>query len=190
MIKKIRKFSELTRSQKIHIAAYLLFVLFLASKCFLEWKGRDFPKEAELNYSTGFLEHSRTLGRNSKAYIGLRSMQDANKITRYDCSYTAFISSTSGSCMDLSGVEAYLDKKATVGWYYQSNFLGFENSMPQLVSLEVADKHLKTYEEVARLNRKVNIVKSITYLFFTTFYSFLYFRFFYPKTQVPQKPEI
>ncbi len=47
-------------------------------------------------------------------------------------------------------IEPYLGKTATIGWYQQSDFLGFNNSTPQLVTLSVEGEHIKTYEKTAQ----------------------------------------
>ncbi|WP_296208697.1 hypothetical protein [Psychrobacter sp. UBA3480] len=181
MIKIIRKFSGLTKSQKTHIIVFLLFMSFMPTKSFLEWKGRDFPQKSEINYSTGVLDYLRTTGKDSKSFTVLRSIEGSSQDTVFGCSYTAFISSTTGSCISRNKVESYLGKQATVGWYYQPSFLGFKNNMPQLVSLEVNGKHLKTYEETVNKNKRKNKIFSFVYLFFTIIFTVIFIFVIYPK---------
>ena len=181
MIKKIRKFSELTKSQKIYIIVFLLFISYMPAKVFLEWKGRDFPQESALNYSTGILKYSRSHGKNSRSFIILRSVERPYKNTVYGCGYSAFTSSASGSCFGLKEIEPYSNKQATVGWYDQSSFLGFKNNKRQLVSLEVDGKQIKTYEETSRIIMKINKSKIYIYFFFIALTTFLFIFCFYPK---------
>ena len=184
MLKNIRKFSELSKSQKIHIILFLLFISFMPIKSFLEWRGRDFPQESELQYSTGTLEYSRAPGKDSKSFTVLRSAEQVGEEIAYGCSYTAFLSSTTGSCMGLKRIEPYLGKDAIVGWYAQPSFLGFKNKIPQLVSLEVNGEYLKTYGETVTLNTRTNVVLGLIYLFFIVIFTFTFFLIVYPKDTV------
>lgn len=187
MLKKISKFKDLSKSQKIHIIVFLLFISFMPIKTFLEWRGRDFPQDSELNYSTGTLEYSRAPGKDSKSFTILRSTEQVGEEIVYGCSYTAFVSSTTGSCMGLKRIEPYLGKTATVGWYDQPSFLGFENNVPQLVSLEVDGKYIKTYEEVFQANRRSHVVLGLICLFYTIFSIFLFIFIVYPKDIIYQE---
>ena len=181
MVKIIRKFSGPTKSQKTHIIVFLLFMSFMPTKSFLEWKGRDFPQKSELNYSTGVLDYVRTTGKDSKSFTVLRSIDGSGQDTVFGCSYTAFVSSTTGSCIGRNKVESYLGKKATVGWYYQPSFLGFKNNIPQLVSLEIDGKYLKTYEEIVEKNKSKNKIFSFVYLFFMIIFTVTFAFVIYPK---------
>lgn len=177
----LKKISELSKSQKTHIIVFLLLMSFMPAKSFLEWKGRDFPQKSELNYSTGVLGHLSTTGEDSKSFTVLRSIERSGQDMIFGCSYTAFVSSTTGSCIGRKQVESYLGKQATVGWYYQPSFLGFKNNMPQLVSLKVGSKYLKTYEEIVKKNQRKNKIFSFVYLFFTIIFTLTFVFVVYPK---------
>lgn len=170
--------------QKASIILFLLCLSFMPVNNFLEWRGRDFPQKSELNYSTGTLEYSRAPGKNSTSFIILRSIDGSGQDTAFGCSYTAFTSSTTGSCMGLRSVEPYLAKRAKVGWYYQSEFLGFKNNRPQLVSLEVDGKYIKTYEETKRIYKITNKSGLFICLFFMALSIFIFIFFLYPKDNI------
>ena len=83
--------------------------------------------------------------------------------------------------MELRSVEPYLAKRAKVGWYYQSEFLGFKNNIPQLVSLEIDGKYLKTYEDIVKKNKRKNKIFSFVYLFFMIIFTVTFIFVIYPK---------
>ncbi|MGO2559998.1 MULTISPECIES: hypothetical protein [unclassified Psychrobacter] len=187
MFKNIRKFSKLSKSQKIHIILFLLFISFLPTKYFLEWRGRGFPQESQLNYSTGILEYTRTTGKRSRSLIILEPIEYSDEKVVYGCSYTAITSGSSASCLDLKSVEPYLGKHAVVGWYDQPSFLGFKNDTPQLVTLKIDDKHLKTYDETFRANKKSHVLLGFVCLFLTVLYTFIFIKILYPKDVAHKK---
>lgn len=124
------KFKKKSSSQKSNIILNTLFALFFIVLNFLEWQGRGFPREAELQYSEGIIT-------DTGFSIALQSIDNPKQITVYGCSYNVFGLIVSGSCMDHKHLEPRLGKYARVGWYNQSSFLGASSKLPQLVTLEV-----------------------------------------------------
>lgn len=171
-----------SKEQKLYIAGFLLFFSYLLMHYLLEFNGRDFPQQSELRYSTGILEYSRAPGKNSLSFIILQPIERTDKKMAFGCSYSVALSSA-GSCMDLKSTEPYAGKTARVGWYRQSKFLGFENRLPQLVTLEVEGKHVKTYEGTYELLNRLNKSNTYTTLFFMALSIFLFVFCFYPKKQ-------
>ena len=146
---RIERFKSLSKTKKTYIIIFLSSLCFYPSKVILEWRGRDFPLKSELQYSEGILDYG--------GYgITLKSIKDSREKTVFSCHYTAFTTRDSGSCMDFKYIEPYLDKPAKIGWYYQKDFLGFNNSLPQLVSLEVDGEKIKYYEKTVKINKNIN----------------------------------
>lgn len=182
MIKKIKRyvfgrmerFKSLSKTQKNHIFLLLLTLCFFPSKLILEWKGRDFPSESELHYSEGILAYEG-FG------ITLKSIEDPSKRTIFSCHYTAFTTRDSGRCMDRKYIKPYLDRPAKIGWYYQTSFLGFTNDFPQLVSLAVDGKKIKSYEKTLKTTNNINKQVLFLFLFANIFWTWIFMKIVYPR---------
>ena len=154
----LKKFKEKSASQKFDTFLNVSFVSFFIVLNFLEWQGRGFPQESELQYTEGIIT-------NTGFSIALQSIENPNQITLYGCSYNVLGSITSGSCMDSKYLEPRLGKYAKIGWYYQPNFLGASNKVPQLVVLEVegGEEELQiTYEDTKNLIFDQNMIGVLT----------------------------
>lgn len=67
--------------------------------------------------------------------------------------------------MDFKYLKPRLGKYAKIGWYYQPNFLGASNKLPQLVVLEVegGEEDLQiTYEDTKSLVFNQNMIAVLT----------------------------
>lgn len=154
----IRKLRASILDNKIYSAFTLLIAVCLMLNSAFSWQGRDFPKKSELMYSEGTLESLTTgLHKSRRSFVVLRSPKRASQKIVYGCTYSAYDSGIS-SCVGEKTLEPYLGKQATIGWYYQPQFLGFQNNMPQLVSLEVEGKYLKTYEDRFNRHNRKNLI--------------------------------
>ena len=177
MFKNLRKFSELSKSQKIHIVILLLTLFFFPSKLLLEWSGRNFPLKSELHYSEGVLDYE-WFG------VTLKSIEEPSKDIVFICHYTAFTTRDSGSCMDRKNIEPYLDKPAKIGWYFQSDFLGFSNDFPQLVTLEVEGEQKRYYEKTLKFTKDANMIFLGITLFINIFWLWIFMKIVYPKDTI------
>ena len=78
-------------------------------------------------------------------------------------------------CGGLKNLAPYINKEVTIGWYEVDDFLGFKNEMPQLVTIEMDGRIMRSYEHTAE---KVKTVKNDTiYLFLPG--AFLFCCYFY-----------
>jgi hypothetical protein len=156
-----RKLRASVLDHKIFSAFTLLIAGGLMLNATFGWQGMGFPKKSELMYSKGTLESLTTgLHKSRRSYVALRSPERASQKIVYGCTYSAYDSGFA-SCVGERTLKPYLGKQATVGWYYQPQFLGFQNNTPQLVSLEVEGKYLKTYEDRLKINtikNRINIL--------------------------------
>lgn len=188
MIKKIKRyvfgraehFKSLSKSQKIHIIILLLTLCFFPSKLLLEWSGRNFPSKSELHYSEGTLDYEG-FG------VTLKSIEEPSKKIVFSCHYAAFTTRDSGSCMDRKNIEPYLGKPAKIGWYFQSEFLGFENNFPQLVTLEVEREQKRSYKQTLKFTKDTNMIFLGITLFVNIFWSWLFMKIVYPRDILYQK---
>lgn len=121
------------------------------------WQGRDFPDESEINYSEGTLkvERQRT-GKASTAYFIVVTPKNSLRGVNYYCSYAAYHELATAWCLRKEELEPYLNQQVRVGWYQQKSFLWFDNSHPQLVSLSVNGKIIRSYDDTLNLIKKNN----------------------------------
>ncbi|MBA6244139.1 MULTISPECIES: hypothetical protein [Psychrobacter] len=154
----LKKFKEKSASQKFDTFLNVSFISFFIALNFLEWQGRDFPQESELQYSEGIIT-------DTGFSIALQSIENPKQITLYGCSYNVFGFINTGSCMGPTYLEPRLGKYARVGWYHQPSFLGASNKLPQLVVLEVegGEEDLQiTYEDTKSLVFNQNMIRVLT----------------------------
>lgn len=157
----LKKFKEKSASQKFDTFLNVSFISFFIVLNFLEWQGRGFPQESELQYSEGVIA-------DTEFSIALQSLNDPNQLTLYGCSYNVFNFVISGSCMGREYLEPRIGKNAKIGWYYQPSFLGNSIKLPQLVTLEVegGEKDLQiTYEDTKKLIFNSNVIRGSISLF-------------------------
>lgn len=169
-----------TLSQKIYLIGYLLFVLFILFNTILPWKGRDFPNKAEILYSEGTINYNyQQDGRSKRLLLILDNVNNTKEHQVFGCSYSAYSTPSTSVCISKKYIEDYIGKKAIFGWYYQTDFFGFHNPIPQLVSINVDGKYIKSYEDTKKNFLKMNIGRSFISLInliisFLIFYKFIY----------------
>lgn len=192
MFRDMRKFKTLSRSKKLWIVGYFIWLIVFAAMIYLGWVGRDFPKESELNYTTGVLQYTRTSGKKHRTtYPILQSLTDPNQKTRYECEYIAFPSITTTDCVPLRRLKPYLGQTATVGWYKQKSFLGVKNYTPQLVTLKVSGKKLMSYKKTTRyLDRRTSRSNMIFNLIQIYVFTLMYAYVMYPSIFINPKQKI
>ena len=162
--RKIRKF-DFCLSLIIALGMFLLFTS--------RYEGMDFPKEYELNYTTGeFSIVKQPKGRN---HIRLNYISGDHQSMLFTCGYSPFGNGESSSCGDTKFLEPYVNKMVKVGWYEQPDFLGFKNDTPQLVTIEVDGQVIRNYAEVAKYIKEMRDIN----LYFFLPGSILSFPFFY-----------
>ena len=120
-----------------------------------------FPDKSKLQYTTGIFEIQKS--GESENYILLKNIHNNTHSQLFSCSYSPFSNGPTSSCGGLENLAPYVNKKVTIGWYEVDDFLGFKNDMPQLVTIEMDGRVMRSYAHTAE---KVNTVKNDTiYLF-------------------------
>lgn len=121
------------------------------------WEGRGFPDESELNYSEGTLKVEwRRTGRASDAHFIVVVPKNTLRGVNYYCSYAAYHDPVTAWCLRKEEIEPYINQQVRVGWYQQKSFLWFDNPHPQLVSLSVNGKTIRSYDDTLNLIQKNN----------------------------------
>lgn len=113
------------------------------------YQGIGFPKENELNYTTGIfniIEQPEYVN-----HIMLSQVDESNDNKIFTCSYSPFGNGASSSCGDTKYLNRYTGNVVTVGWYEQKEFLGFKNDISQLVTIEMNDEITRSYGDRAKL---------------------------------------
>lgn len=106
-----------------------------------------FPENSELQYTAGVFEIQRAM--KSTNHVLLKQINDNGDHQVFSCSYSPFSNDKSSSCGDTKYLEPYIDKEVTIGWYKINKLLWFENDMPQLVTIEMNDEIIRSYEHTA-----------------------------------------
>ncbi len=127
------------------------------------WEGRGFPDESELNYSEGTLKvERRRTGRASNAYFIVVVPKNSLRGVTYYCSHAAYHNPATAWCMEEKEIKPYINQQVRVGWYKEKSFLWFDNPHPQLVSLSVNGKTIRSYDDTLNLIKKDNRVERIS----------------------------
>lgn len=173
-----------TLSQKIYLIGYLLLILFILFNTILPWKGRDFPNETDILFSEGTINYNyQQDGRSKRLLLILDNVNNTKKTQVFGCSYSAYSTPNTSVCISKKNIEDYIGKKATFGWYYQADFLGLHNPTPQLVSINVDGKYLKSYEDTKKNFLKMNIGRIFISLINLIISFLIFYKLIYPKNQ-------
>lgn len=148
-------FRKIRKSDFFTALACFLVVLVIAVNSYI---GIGFPKENELHYSTGIF-HIKEKPRATN-HVLLSHSDTSRDDQVFSCSYSHFGNGQQSSCGDTSFLSSYVGQEVTIGWYKQDKLFGFENALPQLVTLEMNNKMGHTYNETAeniKFSRKASL---------------------------------
>lgn len=143
-------------------------------------EGRGFPEPNELQYSEGILKvYTQKVLKGSDYNVLMLKEMTSNKHTEYYCGYSASHYARANWCFTNEEIEPYKGKHAKIGWYYQDRFLWLKNPHPQLVSLQVDGKEVRSYQDTKDLVRRykkssIYWYGAISLLTFTAF-GFMYY---------------
>ena len=132
----------------------------------------DLPEKSEIQYSTGIF-HIVTPAKFVN-HVNLSRIGASNESKVFSCAYNAFSNGKQSSCGDTKFLQPYVDKEVTIGWYKQKKFLNFENELPQLVSIELDGKTMKSYEETVRTSKGLRYINIFIYISIFLFSVWLY----------------
>ena len=111
------------KNRKLDFYSSLIISLGLVFIGISNIQGIGFPKESELNYTTGvfdIVEQPEYVN-----HIMLSQTDESSDSRLFTCSYSPFGNGASSSCGDTKYLIRYIDKVVTVGWYEQEKFLWF-----------------------------------------------------------------
>ena len=179
-LKSLLDIKAMNSSQKIHLFFYLIFLLFIISQAFTDWRGQ-IPAQDQLTYTEGYVGVVRA-GENGNL-IRLRLLEDPKKSIVFECTHPTSFTVAPRGCGDLKYLEKYLDKPAKIGWYDPSTSFELRPHGHQIVTMLANGDYFKKYEQTKRVNRHQNqglviltlIFISLSYVFFITL--------IYPKSQ-------
>lgn len=164
---------DFSKVRKLDFYSALIISLGIVFISISRFQGMGFPKESELKYSTGvfnIVEQPEYVN-----HIMLNQMDENNDSQLFTCSYSPFGNGASSSCGDTKYLNRYIGNVVTIGWYEQKEFLGFKNSTPQLVNIEMDNEISYSYDDTAEF---VNSMKDF-FIYVLTPISILSFPFFY-----------
>lgn len=150
----------------------VIFFIVLSSIFAMKVPATDLPEKSEIQYSTGIF-HIVTPAKFVN-HVELRRIGGSNDSNVFSCAYNAFSNGKQSSCGDTKFLKPYVDKEVTVGWYQQKAFLGFENELPQLVSIELDSKIMKSYEETVKTSKGLQYINIFIYIAIFLFSIWLY----------------
>lgn len=147
----------------IRVIAGLSIVWFGILSPLSELGGRGIAELDRVQYSEGILNVSyQKVLKGSDYNVLLLKEQNSNQWTEYYCGYSARHFARANWCFTDEQIEPYKNKHAKIGWYYQDRFLWLKNPHPQLVSLQVDGKEIRSYEQTKNLSERYK--KSGVYL--------------------------
>ena len=108
----------------------------------------ELPEEDEIKYTTGVFETQGAM--KSTNHVLLKQINNSRSYQVFSCSYSPFSNDKSSSCGDTKYLRPYINEEVTIGWYKIDKFLWFKNDMPQLVTIEINDEAVRSYDDTAR----------------------------------------
>lgn len=146
--------SKPTLNKKIRFALILIPFFGMLSNIIVNLPV-GFPEESKLHYSTGVFEIEKAM--QSTNHVLLRQIDNGHSYQVFSCSYSPFGNQRASSCGDNKYLAPYVSKEVTIGWYNVDRFLGFENDIPQMVTLEVDGEVIRDYNYTSLdVSRNVN----------------------------------
>lgn len=126
-----------------------LWLWIIVIPVYLQKEGVDnFPIKENIVYSDGILKTTKRRINHHHTVIDIVIVPVGNKMgITYYCDYTAQHKARLSSCFLEEHITPYLNENVRVGWYKKDDVLWFHNPYPQLVSLEVDGKVIRSYEE-------------------------------------------
>ena len=116
----------------------------------------NLPEKSEIRYATGIF--NIVTPAKFVNHVELSRIDGSSDSKVFSCAYNAFSNGKQSSCGDTKFLEPYDGNKVTIGWYQQKEFLGFENDLSQLVSIEMNGKTMKSYEEVVKTSKGLQYI--------------------------------
>lgn len=153
--------------------------IYMVTDSLSEIRGQDFPQINELKYSEGILRayHQRfdeSDGDGTRDILMVRLLNqkssDALLDNSYYCNYMSKHDPRTSFCLKEEDIFNHRKKYAKIGWYIPKPFLWHKNPYPQIVTLEVENKLILSYDfskyELEKKRKMDKIFYGIAIVFF------------------------
>ena len=110
----------------------------------------ELPEEDEIRYTAGVFEIQRAM--KSTNHVLIKQINNSRGYQVFSCSYSPFSNGKSSSCGDTKYLKPYVNEEVTIGWYNIDKLLWFKNDMPQLVTIEINDEVVRSYDDTVLVN--------------------------------------
>lgn len=147
-----------------------LWLWIIVIPVYLQKEGVDnFPIKENIVYSDGILKTTqrRASRHHTVADVVLVPFDKKAGITYY-CNYTARHTAVLSSCQPEEKITPHRNQSVRIGWYQKSDVLWFHNPHPQLVSLEVNGKVIRSYDDSFKIAKdRIGVANMIVDSFIT-----------------------
>lgn len=157
------KHNHLTERKKSRKARYFYVVVFIVASVYIVFQAamhwKIMPENADnLNYSVGIVGVEEN--KDFPMLKILTSAQLKDQIT-FGCGYSMQTTAKDNQCLTPELLDSIKGELAIVRWYELKGFFGHRNVYPQLASIEVDGKYIKSFNETRVLNEGYNNAKAV-----------------------------
>ncbi|WP_296208618.1 hypothetical protein [Psychrobacter sp. UBA3480] len=145
-----------SKSKYFYISLFIVASTYTVLDTAMHWKLT--PSQEEMQYTFGLVGVDSNDGIATISVLPSATLKD--QIT-FGCAYSMKADPVSNQCLDASLLAPIKGSVATVGWYKLKSVLGYKNSYPQMVSLEVNGKYIKSYNETRVINEGYNQARGL-----------------------------
>lgn len=163
---KARKPVKSSKPKYLYISLFVIASSYTVFDTAMNWKLT--PSQEQIQYTFGLVGIDSNDGVTTVSVLPSASLKD--RIT-FGCGYSMKSDSQSNQCLDASLLTPLKGSVATVGWYKLKSVFGHQNPYPQLMSLEINNKYIKSYNETKVINQGYNRARG----FLTFLTLFIYF---------------
>lgn len=155
-----------SKSKYFYICLFIIASTYTVFDTAIHWKLT--PSQEEMQYTFGLVGVNSDDGIPTISVLPSATLKDQ---MTFGCGYSMKSDSHTNQCLNESLLMPIKGSVATVGWYKLKSVFGYQNPYPQMVSLEVDSKYLKSYNETKVMNEGYNQIRG----FLTCFILFVYF---------------
>lgn len=151
------------KTRYIYIILFALCSLYTILSTAIQWKVIPNAQD-DIQYSLGVVGINKTS--DGTAMLTLLPSALLKDTMYFGCSYSMNLSANGNKCLDEKTLALAKGEFAKVGWYEPKGVFTIKNPYPQMVSIEVDGKYLKSFNETKLLSDGYNnasvILTSIT----------------------------
>lgn len=145
---------------KTFISFFIIYLLLASFDLFVNYRGRDFPNQNQLQYATGTLytEYIPPKGKSKSIFNVYLYFNDLGKNQVFECDYGGLDPDNITDC-NKNLIEPYDRQDVVIGWYQPKSILWYQPPVKQLVTLTVGNKQVISYQDtlatIPQKNRQV-----------------------------------